>query len=270
MRKLFLLICLLIILSFPISNPEAQEACTYKCPSGSEFTDATRSKCKPATSDLTTSSISQCVGTKKPSSPEFSASCICNPPAPAPGTTAGTKLVNICPIGTEGVVLSKTTITDVSDGTMKVECSEVSNCFRRSAIGGLSSTYDCVSTTAKACAGTKDCSKGIGTTCNTNDGSVSGPEGDGVLTAIGCIPNEPQKLVESILKYGTLAAGGVAFLLMLLAAIQMITAEGNPNTIKTSQEKFYSAIIGLLLIIFSVLLMQVIGIDLLGLKGFGK
>lgn len=192
------------------------------------------------------------------------------PKPPAPGTTAGTKLVSICAVGTEGVVLSKSTITDRTGGAMQVECSELSTCFRRSAIGGLSDTYDCVSTTAKPCDITNDCSKGIGTTCNTLDGSLAGVEGDGVLTAIGCVPNQPQKLVESLLRYGTLAAGGVAFLLMLLAAIQMITAEGNPNTIKTSQEKFYSAIIGLLLIIFSVLLMQVIGVDLLGLKGFGK
>lgn len=92
----------------------------------------------------------------------------------------------------------------------------------------------------------------------------------GILTAIGCIPTEPQSLIEGLLRYGTLAAGGIAFLLMILAAFQMITAEGNPNVIKASQEKFYSAIIGLLLIIFSVLLLQVIGVDLLGLRGFGS
>lgn len=70
------------------------------------------------------------------------------------------------------------------------------------------------------------------------------------MTAIGCIPSQPQKLVEGLLKYGTFAAGGIAFLIMILAALQMITAEGNPESIKAGQEKFYSAIIGLLLIIF--------------------
>lgn len=92
----------------------------------------------------------------------------------------------------------------------------------------------------------------------------------GIMTAIGCIPTEPKALVEGLLKYGTLAAGGIAFLVMIFAALQMITAEGNPESIKAAQEKFYSAIIGLLLIIFSVLLMQVIGVDILGLPGFNN
>lgn len=105
----------------------------------------------------------------------------------------------------------------------------------------------------------------------SNAGGIKCPEGTaGISTGIGCVPTEPKALVEGLLRYGTLSAGGIAFLLMILAALQMITAEGNPNTIKSAQERFYSAIIGLLLIIFSVLLMQVIGVDLLGLKDFGR
>lgn len=96
------------------------------------------------------------------------------------------------------------------------------------------------------------------------------PPNSGVYTAIGCIPTEPKALVEGLLRYGTFAAGGIAFLLMILGALGLITAEGNPETIKQSQERFYSAIIGLLLIIFAVLLMQVIGVDILGLPEFGK
>lgn len=124
--------------------------------------------------------------------------------------------------------------------------------------------------TATCSADNTSCTKGSGIQCNTSNGTRVDTGGDGIMTAIGCIPTQPQKLVEGLLRYGTFAAGGVAFVLMLLASIQMITAEGNPNTIKSSQEKFYSAIIGLLLIIFSVLLMQVIGVDLLGLKGFTR
>lgn len=113
------------------------------------------------------------------------------------------------------------------------------------------------------------CTGSQGQRCSTTNGGYV-ENGDGISTAIGCIPTQPQKLVEGILRYGTLASGGIAFLLMIFAALQMITAEGNPDTIKKSQEKFYSAIIGLLLVIFSVLLMQIIGVDLLGLKGFTR
>lgn len=105
----------------------------------------------------------------------------------------------------------------------------------------------------------------------TSAKAVPCPDGlPGIMTAIGCVPTEPKALVEGLLKYGTLAAGGIAFLIMIIASLQLITAEGNPEIIKSAQERFYSAIIGLLLIIFAVLLMQVIGFDILGLPGFGK
>lgn len=113
--------------------------------------------------------------------------------------------------------------------------------------------------------GKSNCTGGSGQSCTpgSTDPNSKGP--GGIRTAIGCVPTEPKALVEGLLKYGTLAAGGIAFLIMIIASLQMITAEGNPESIKGAQEKFYSAIIGLLLIIFAVLLMQVIGVDILGL-----
>lgn len=93
---------------------------------------------------------------------------------------------------------------------------------------------------------------------------------NGIKTAIGCVPTEPRELVEGLLKFATYASGGIALLLMIFGALGLITAEGNPEAIKHAQEQFYSAIIGLLIIIFSVLLMQVIGVDILGLPGFGR
>ena len=122
-----------------------------------------------------------------------------------------------------------------------------------------------------------NCTGGKGMACNLSDGSpISNTTAEralgttGIYTAIGCIPSEPKKLIEDLLKYGTFAAGGIAFLIMIIASLQMITAEGNPESLKNARDKFYSAIIGLLLIIFSVLLMQVIGVDILGLPGFGR
>ncbi len=115
----------------------------------------------------------------------------------------------------------------------------------------------------------KNCTTSKPQNCDPGNGQLS-DSGKGIMTAIGCVPTEPKTLVESLIKYASLAAGGIALIIMILAALQMITAEGNPESIKKAQEKFYSAIIGLLLIIFSVLLMQVIGVDILGLNSFGK
>ncbi len=91
----------------------------------------------------------------------------------------------------------------------------------------------------------------------------------GVLTAIGCIPNQPQLLVQSLLKVVLLMSGGIALLLMGFGAIGMITSAGNPEALKAAQGRFTSAIIGLLFIIFSVLLLQIIGADILSIPGFG-
>lgn len=127
---------------------------------------------------------------------------------------------------------------------------------------------EAVPTDAGCKPGDKNCSSAKGVGCGTVTGSTD--NSGGIMTAIGCIPSEPRALVQGILWYGTMAAGSIAFLLMILGALQLITAEGNPESIKHGQERFYSAIIGLLLIIFSVLLMQVIGVDLLGLRNFTR
>lgn len=121
----------------------------------------------------------------------------------------------------------------------------------------------------------KYCPDSLGVRCNLADGTiipiskgVKVPAGTGIMTAAGCVPTEPQALIESFLKYGIMASGGIALIIMLIAALQMITAEGNPELIKQAQERFYSAIIGLLLVIFAVLLVQFIGFNILGLPDF--
>ncbi len=150
-------------------------------------------------------------------------------------------------------------------------CPPQAHCYKGAIVVGLQQYYCYELDPAKAgpaaavpCTD-KTCTSARGQPCT--EGITSG---SGIRTAIGCVPTEPKALVEGLLKYGTFAAGGIAFLIMIIASLQLITAEGNPETIKGAQEKFYSAIIGLLLIIFAVLLMQVIGVDILGLPGFGN
>ncbi|MFH0937082.1 MAG: pilin [Candidatus Daviesbacteria bacterium] len=91
---------------------------------------------------------------------------------------------------------------------------------------------------------------------------------NGIQTAIGCIPTQPQALIQGILRFTTGAGGGIALLLMIWGAFQMITSAGNPESVKKGADQITSAIIGLLFIIFSVLLLQVIGVDILDIKEF--
>lgn len=104
-----------------------------------------------------------------------------------------------------------------------------------------------------------------GKSCGTVD-----PDHPSFQTAIGCIPTNPSEFAQAVLKFVLGIGGGLAFLLMLLGAFQMLTSAGNPETLHAGKERFTDAIIGLLFIIFSILLLQIIGVDILGLRELGK
>lgn len=103
---------------------------------------------------------------------------------------------------------------------------------------------------------------------NTTAGGIPCDNGTGIQTAIGCINSEPTALVRSILKFAVGIGGGIAFLLMIIGAFQMITSAGSAEALKAGQERFYSAIIGLLFVIFSILLLKIIGVDILGFGSY--
>lgn len=92
----------------------------------------------------------------------------------------------------------------------------------------------------------------------------------GIATAIGCIHTNPAEFVKDFMTFVIGISGGLAFLLMLLGVFQMMTSAGNPETLNAGRERFTSAIIGLLLVIFAILLLQIIGVGILNLPGFGK
>lgn len=95
------------------------------------------------------------------------------------------------------------------------------------------------------------------------------PDGSNKLkTALGCVSTDPQQLILALLRLVSYASGGIALLLMAIGAIQMIASAGSPEALKEGQQRFTSAVIGLLFILFSVLLLQIIGVDLLDLPGF--
>lgn len=91
----------------------------------------------------------------------------------------------------------------------------------------------------------------------------------GITTALGCIPiNNLNEFMAQILKIALGLGGGIAFLLMIVGIFQVIGSAGSPDRLKAGQEVITSAIIGLLLIIFSVFLLELIGVKILALPGF--
>ncbi|OGM87253.1 hypothetical protein A2614_02440 [Candidatus Woesebacteria bacterium RIFOXYD1_FULL_40_21] len=87
-------------------------------------------------------------------------------------------------------------------------------------------------------------------------------------TAIGCIPiSDTNALMGFILTWAIGIGGGIAFLLIIVAGFQIMTSTGNPERLKGGQELLTSAIAGLIMIIFSVFILRIIGVDILKLPG---
>lgn len=104
-----------------------------------------------------------------------------------------------------------------------------------------------------------------GDSCTANPPDGRGPA---FKTAIGCVHTNPAEFVKDLMKFVIGIGGGLAFLMMLLGAFQMLTSAGNPETLKAGQDRLTSAVIGLLFVIFSILLLQIIGVGILNIPGF--
>lgn len=96
--------------------------------------------------------------------------------------------------------------------------------------------------------------------------SINGIEG--IRTGLGCLPTSPQEFVETIFPWAIGIAGTVALLLIVVGAFTHITAAGNPEKLQKSKEIITSAIAGLIIIIFSAVLLRIIGLEIFGLPGF--
>lgn len=135
------------------------------------------------------------------------------------------------------------------------------------------------------------CTPGTGPVSTPGPGAVPGPGGEpvkpagpptvagglpcgindtGIQTAIGCINTSPAGFAKDFMKFAIGIGGGLAFLMMLLGAFQMLTSQGNPEILKAGQDRLTSAVIGLLFVIFATLFLQIIGVDILKLEGFGR
>lgn len=91
-----------------------------------------------------------------------------------------------------------------------------------------------------------------------------------VNTAIGDIETTPAGFVKSVFGLVLGLAGGLALLLIIYSGYMLIESRGNPEKLEAAREQLISAIIGLLFIIFALVVIQIIGVDILNLPGFGR
>lgn len=147
-------------------------------------------------------------------------------------------------------------------GSCQYKCVDVASCT-----GIVPNSYgSCSSDGSRLCCydsllggGNPTSKSDILTTCpNSKD--------QGIQTAIGCIPITSQEgLVGFFLRWAIGVGGGIAFLLILYAGFQIMTSQGDPNRLKAGQELLTAAISGLIMLIFSIFILRVIGIDILGI-----
>ena len=88
-------------------------------------------------------------------------------------------------------------------------------------------------------------------------------------TSLGCIPLGMANFLKETLFRLTLGiAGFIALICIIYSAFQIQTSSGNAEKIKKAQEILTSCIMGLMLIIFSVFILKLIGVDILKIPGF--
>jgi len=89
-------------------------------------------------------------------------------------------------------------------------------------------------------------------------------------TALGCISTNVKDggIVGSILELAIGLGGGIALLLILYGTFIITTSAGNPDKLNQGKEIISSAVQGLLFIVLSIVLLNLIGVKILAIPGF--
>ena len=75
--------------------------------------------------------------------------------------------------------------------------------------------------------------------------------------------------MKSILTVVFAVSGGLAFLSVLMGAATVLTSAGDPLRLRAGKDMLTNSLLGLFLIIFSIFLLRVVGVEILRLPGFG-
>jgi hypothetical protein len=89
--------------------------------------------------------------------------------------------------------------------------------------------------------------------------------GNQISTSLGDIPTNAPGFATTIVRFAVGIAGGLAFLMMVFGAFRLMFSAGNPEAVQQGREIIAAAVIGLLVIVFSVFILRLIGIDILRL-----
>jgi len=90
----------------------------------------------------------------------------------------------------------------------------------------------------------------------------------GVYTSLGCIPISGDDLIVSLARIGIGLLGGVLLIIILAAAFKLSTSRGDPKTFEEGKSMLTAGISGTLFILFSMVVLEAIGVNILRIPGF--
>jgi hypothetical protein len=90
-----------------------------------------------------------------------------------------------------------------------------------------------------------------------------------VYTALGCVSADNKSVVSIIVNIGVGIAGGIALITLVLSGFQISTAGGDPKKVQAAKELITSSIAGLCFIMLIVVILNFIGVNVLGLRSLG-
>jgi hypothetical protein len=127
--------------------------------------------------------------------------------------------------------------------------------------------------TTQTCTTDQQCSNGFGCLKPGAQPSPNQPlsvcgDGKSCPTAIGPLPTDRPSLLTKVFGIVLSIAGIAALALIIASGYRLMVSQGNPEQVKGAREQLTAAIVGLLFIIFSFVLLQVIGVSILAIPGF--
>jgi hypothetical protein len=99
--------------------------------------------------------------------------------------------------------------------------------------------------------------------CGGEEIGVTDPNNPMIKTAIGCIPIDTKGFIGWLLPKTFYLIGGVSFLLIVYGFIIIATSSGDPKKVQAAKETITSALIGLFISVFSLLIINLIIVNIL-------
>lgn len=91
-----------------------------------------------------------------------------------------------------------------------------------------------------------------------------------IPSAIGDLPTNIAGFTSALLGIILSIIGGVALILIIISGYRIMSSQGNPEGLQHAREQLTAAIVGLLFVIFSLVVLEVIGVDILQLPGLTR